>query len=412
MDRIRYRALRRGDRSGAALAATEPRSPGLGQGRLSPGDLRLPNPSAVRGLGRLRPKERGVALLLALATTVALSLLALSVLASRQATVAVGEHADNRGRARRAAASGIEWALARAVAGNLTASTTDLVLDDGEQVRVSIDPNQSPHVMAVGRCAGVTARMRADLAASQPGTPPHAWVNLGGTLFLPADLTVLGSAHLNGALAPIALLQPGRLRMHGDLFLQTTSTIFSYAIVHTAGATSLGQPAIADPTVDLAAIPTAATGGVPVASYSGNTSLHNTSLSGIVRVTLAAGQTLDVSQVTLSGTLVVSAPSSLINPAKIKLWKVTLLGGTGITGNLAILAPNVAIEAGRSEVEGVTMVRAIADTDDTTFRGQTLTMLGAVANGFTIERPAGFVPNTPLGLSWGTPIWRLVWLDE
>lgn len=355
-------------------------------------------------------EQRGVALLLAVATSVALSLLALSVLASREASVATGAHGETRARARAAAACGIEWALARAVAGDLSMSTTTLALESGDAVQVAIDPDQSPHVVADGLSSGMTVRLRADLLAEQPSAPPHAWVSLSGTSEFPGDLTVRGSAHLNASPWPIAWLQPGKLRMSGDLHLVTTSTLGSMTIVHASGATKRGVPAIAAPTIEFAALPSAASGGVAVTTYTGDTQIANTTLTGVLRVSLAAGQTLDLRQLTLNGTLVVSSPVSSFNPAKIKLNNLTLTGGTAITGNLAVLAPDAELEATGCEVRGVTVVGRVANTSNASFRGQLITMAAVVANGFTVDRSVSFVPDTPLGLRWGARRWRLDWL--
>jgi hypothetical protein len=248
----------------------------------------------------------------------------------------------------------------------------------------------------------------------QPEAPPHAWVSLSSPSALQKDLTVHGSAHLNAALLPFALLLSGKLRMHGDLQLVTTSTLGGSVIVHVSGATTRGAPAIASPTVALGEFPTVATGGVPVTSYSGNTSLADTTLTGIVRVSLAAGETLQLERLSLGGTLVVDAPNAATNRAKLKLSNVTLQGGTSLTGNLAILAANVTLEAASCTVTGVTMVHSVADAANTTFSGQLATVAGVVAksDGFVVTRPVGFEPATPLGLRWGTPRWRLRWLAE
>jgi hypothetical protein len=359
-----------------------------------------------------RVLQRGVALLLALATTVALSLLALSVLASREASVKVDGLVDAKSRARQAAASGVEWGAAQALASSLVGKKATLVLGDGAEADVEIDLYQAPNVISDGRSGGVEVRVAANLAVTRAQAPSHAWVSLDGTLTLPADLTVQGSAYLGGSWDPIALLQPGRLRMHGNLLMQSTSLFSSYAIVHASGTTTRGVAAMAAPTTNVTDFPTVKTRGVDVAIYTGATTLADTTITGILRVNLANGQVLTLNRIALNGTLVVNSGMSWFSPARIRLADVTVNGGTAITGNLAILAPNAVLESSRSQVNGVSMVRTISNTDSTTLRGQVITGYGTEAKGVTIERPAGFVPDTPLGLSWGSVRCRVVWLAD
>ncbi|MCU0867042.1 MAG: hypothetical protein MUC36_24930 [Planctomycetes bacterium] len=359
-----------------------------------------------------RGRQAGVALLLALATTVVLSLLALSVLASREASVAVGEQVDARERAHRAALSGAEWAVAQAMDAGAVATSAAIELDDGSTVAVVMDRTRSPHVVVDGHRDGVVVRLQADLEVNLPPTPPHAWVSLSSTTSLSEDLAVNGSAHLNGGL-PLTPLLPGKLRMNGNLFLSTSSTVGSSAIVHLTGTTTRGVQAIAAPTMVPAEIPVTATDDVPVTSYSGSTQLQNTPLVGIVRVALAAGETLELNNVNLNGTLVVVGPNSLLNRARLRLSNVTIQGGTALTGNLAVLAGNIAMESNRGTVTGVSVLHSVLEAQRTTINGMLVTTAGMIvpSTGFTITRTAGFVPDTPLGLRWGTPRFRLRWLD-
>ncbi len=371
------------------------------------------------GRGGAAATQRGAALLLALVLTVSLSMLALSVLASRDMAVVVADHAEARARARHAAASGIEWATAVVMDQGFTAQSRKLVLADGDEVAVTVDPVATPQVVAKGTCDGVEVRLGADVDAIDPPAPGYAWVSLSGVTTVNHTVSVLGSAYLGALLMPVSTLSRGTLAMHGNLDLTAAALLDTSVVTHVSGTTQCSVAAITAPTIDTAAFPSSTTGGVSVTTFTGDTTLADTTQNGILLVTLAAGQTLTLDTVTINGTIVVTAPdSALLRPMVHVLATCTINGGTALTGNLALLAPTCALKGKTSNsslVAGVSFVYRIEDMNSATFRGQLITQnnMQSTAGDYTIERPVGFVPSTPLGITWpGTPKYRIGWRGE
>jgi hypothetical protein len=86
-------------------------------------------------------------------------------------------------------------------------------------------------------------------------------------------------------------------------------------------------------------------------------------------------------------------------------------GGTSLKNRTLTGIVRVTLEAARSTVTGVSMVHSVGDAADLTHRGLFITTAGvwSKSTAFVLELPAGFVPDTPLGLRWGAQRWR--WLD-
>ncbi|MBL8755698.1 MAG: hypothetical protein JNK15_20550 [Planctomycetes bacterium] len=360
--------------------------------------------------------QRGAALLLALVLTVSLSLLAITVLAGRDMAVAVADHARLRQRAQWAAASGVEWAAAKAMADGLVAATTRFTTDTGDFVGVAVRPLLSPHVVAVGRCDGAEVQLGADLAVMAPAAPSYAFMSLSGTSHFTGKVGVTGSAYFGDALLPLSSLF-GTLSMAGDVDLVTVVPVLTNPIVHQSGATRYGVAALTAPVVDVAAFPADDTAGVPVTDYSGTQVLRGLSLAGIVRFSLASGQSVTLQSTTIDGSIVVVTTGTiLVQPKLVLLDGAVVNGGTALTGNLAILAPGCSIEgnaAGTKAVGGVVYANKLNQLRDVAFTGMVVTAAGMSGCTGSIDRPAGFEPDTPLGLTWsGQRNCRILWRGE
>jgi hypothetical protein len=352
--------------------------------------------------------QRGAALLLALVLTVSLSLLAITVLAGRDLAVAVGDQAVVRERAHRAAASGVEWAAAKAMADGLAAVTTSFTLASGEQISVQIRPLASPQVLSVGTCDGAVVQLGADLTVIEAAAPPHAYASLSGTSVFSGKVAIEGSAYFGDASLPLTSLS-GTLSMAGDVDLVTLVPPAPNPIQHSTGQTNYGVAALAAPTFATGAFPATGTGGVTVTDYTGSQTWLGQSLSGIVRITVSSGQVVSLESTTVNGTIVMVTTGPLGVRPKLKLLDgCTVNGGTVLTGNLAILAPDCAVESNTTtkrgllekSVNGVVVAHHLNLVKDVAFTGMVVTVAGMWQCTGTIDRPAGFVPDTPLGLQW------------
>jgi hypothetical protein len=373
------------------------------------------------GGGGAADTQRGAVLLLALVLTVSLSMLALSVLASRDMAVVVADHAEARARARHAAASGIEWATAVVMDQGFTAQSSKLVLADGGEVAVTVDPATSPQIVATGRCDGVEVRLAANVRRSS-ATLPYAYASFAGSNRYDDTVFVKGSAWFEESLLPIAVGGSGEMEMYGDLYLRSIVAPPVGKVIHKTGATFLSQPAIGAPAVDVSPFASMVSGAVPVVHYSGDTTIKDRVLTGIIDVALAPGDKLQIENAAINGTLVVRRTgllSSLVYPEIELKGTVKVGGGTSITGNLALLAPlcrltGNSVDTG-STITGVTVVLHFDKMRYANFSGQVVVLGSTLGtnNTYTIERPAGFEPDTPIGVTWpGSAKYRITWLGE
>ncbi|MFY9343280.1 MAG: hypothetical protein WAT39_12360 [Planctomycetota bacterium] len=369
----------------------------------------------------VRERERGAALLIALALAVALSLLSLTVMASRDLAVLVVGGTSRVDRAHRAAASGLEWAAASVRDRGFVAATGKLDLGRGTTVAVTIDPSKTPHATAVARCDGVEVTQVADLRKIAGASLPYAYASFAGTNRYDDTVVVKGSAWFEEPSMPITSSGAGELEMHGDLYLRTSTPPVAGKVIHVSGATYKSQPAVGAPTVDVSPFESMSSGAVPVVHYTGGTTIRGVTLTGIVDVALGLTEKLTIQNATIAGTLVVRRTgllSSLTYPQVDLRDDVTIAGGTAITGNLAVLAPLCQLTGSRiaaAKIEGVTVVREVKDLRYATFVGQ-FVVLGATLgtnNTYTIERPDGFLVDTPLGITWPGPASvRIDWLGQ
>jgi hypothetical protein len=162
-----------------------------------------------------------------------------------------------------------------------------------------------------------------------------------------------------------------------------------------------------------------ASGAVPVYQYSGNTTLTGMDITGIVVCTLSNGGKLKLNRTTVRGTIVVHyVPTLLPLPATATFEmddQSVIDGGTAWTGNLALLAPTVALKAdlGNAKIiSGVVYVGSVSNFSNTTIRGMLLSRSTVFCDqNVRFEPPAGFWPDVPLGfdpptrttLTWYAP---------
>ena len=363
-----------------------------------------------------RAGQRGATLLIALLMTVTFTLLALSLLETTDMAVRVLGNGGQLERAERAAASGIEWAAADVLQAGLTPANVTLNLDTGVQVAVRVLPTSSPQIVAIGRCNGVEVTLAADASVTLP-TLPYAFASFSGQNRFDDLISVQGSAYLGTPFLPIYIFSTSPVSIAGDLFSVQSLPFPNSLVTHPSGTNILGVPALAVPVVDLAPYLAMTTGAVPVVKYTGNKTLSGTTVTGIVIVTLAAGQSLILQNMTLNGSLIVSTPSDSDTNRPTVAFKqsVTINGGTATTGNLAILAPFVNLvstSSNNSTIAGVALVKNCVDLKSLQVNGQLVT-LGAItstSNTAGVTRAPGFVPNVPIGVTWpGTPKVRIQW---
>lgn len=372
----------------------------------------------------VRQGERGAVLLLALILTTTFALLAWSLLASSDfaARARLGGAAQEQ--AERAAASGIEWAAAVALAGSLVDGSTSMTLADGSQIAVVVAMASSPQVVARARCRGAEVAFCADLRPGSGAPLPYALATFGRSTELILNATVNGSVYLSGS--PTFRFGLGRLSLAGDLFV-TASAIDGSRLLQTSGTTRTSFPALPEPVIDLSPFAEMRSGAVPVTRYSRSTTLRNLSLTGIVVVDLEVGQTLRLQDTTIDGTLVVrkfafgrlgqanGLMSLGLPPAYVRLHGASKIrGGTAWTGNLALLAPACDVAIGDPKnmtLSGVLLAYSTSQLRNLVIEGQlvVLDQLSAL-HGLVVTRPRDFVPDTPLGITWpGTQAVRIDW---
>lgn len=382
---------------------------------------------AASGASVRRTRERGAVLLLALILTTTFALMAWSLLASSDFAARARIGGAVQEQAERAAASGVEWAASLALDGSLADGRSALTLADGSEVAVVVATASSPQVIARARCRGAEVALGADLRTLAGAPLPHAFVAYGSDNKFSQNFAVSGSAWIGGV-PPFFANMTGVLGMDGDLQLVTTTAIDAAAVKHTSGRTLYGQQAFALPGIDLTPFATMTSGAVKVSRYVGSQTISGVTLDGIVIADLEAGQTLLLRNTTINGTLVVrlllggivSTGLGLLGigsvPPSIRLAGASSIGGgTAWTGNLAILAADCMLDAPASTgstVRGVAILKTLDTAKSVDFVGQ-LVLLENVTSTTglcTVTRPAAFVPDTPLGVTWpGTKAVRIDW---
>lgn len=379
-----------------------------------------------------RHAERGGILLLALVLSTTFGLLALAALASADMSLRVQQSSGEAERARRAAASGIEWAAAVAMASDTFLVKRTVVLTDGVSVTIEADSTSTPQLKSTGTCEGVAFTFGANVRRKSGPPLPYVFASFGGQAVCGKDAQFKdGPVYFAEPTGPITAGSRGRIDVtKGDAFLVSSKALTTAQLRVDAGQViHYGVSPIGQPTVDTTPYITMASGAVPVTRYLGSTTLYKQAITGIVVVELAALQTLTIEDTKIFGTLVVRSPGGdaigsgtvpgvkLTAPVVRLRGTVTIEGGTATTGNLALLAPGcilLADTAGSKDLNGVTFVWACGEMKDIKALGQfvTTTSWDSTEN-FEVKRPAGYVPSTPIGISWpGGSSLRIEWLGK
>lgn len=360
--------------------------------------------------GSTRAHERGGILLVVLILAVTCSLLAVALVSSAEVALRADANADDLERAERAARSGVEWAAARVKAGGLLATSGYVQLDTGVEVMMEVRALSLPELLGTGRSRGAEVKVGADADSLEPGKP-YAFSSYSGTSTLAHAVTIVGPAWFGANSAPLA--GAGSLGVDGDVDLVTTTPLASGLVTHASGTTNYGQAARAMPAWNTLPFATDVGWRVPIHRYSGNTTLANVTLTGLVVVSLAANQTLTLRDVTIHGTLVVPwlypPVLDVLGTTTIELrGDVVIDGGTAQTGNLALLAPGSKVlgHTGLTSaaIAGVTYVLALDHVRDTQWDGMVLARQGILrtSGSFKITRRAGFLPDVPVGIEFAS----------
>lgn len=389
----------------------------------------LPPPIRPADARPPRAGERGAILLVALMLAATFALLALALLATADSARLGRDNAAAIERAERAATDGIEWAAARVVDRGVVDATTTLTLGPDVSVVVDLDSTSPPRVTAVGRANGTTVTLTAELDIRTGAPLPFALASMTGVSRFDRKTTVRGSAYFGHSSLAISAASIDDLEMHGDLHLVSAATPPVGVVVHVSGTTLRSVFASPLPVVDLAPFRTMATGAVPVRRYTGNTLFDKRTLDGVVVVELGAAQVLTIRDSIVRGTVVVTPSldllggggllgTGLLKPEVRIEGKCLIEGGTATTGNLALLAPDCGLDCDASNdsvVQGVVLVERCLKMKKMIFTGQLVSLheIKAVTGAWSVERPAGFEPNTPVGVTWpGPSAVRIRWLGR
>lgn len=377
-----------------------------------------------------RQREHGGILLLALVLSTTFGLLALAVLASADLALRVQQSSGEAERARRAAASGIEWAAAVAMATDTFAVKRTVALTAGVSVTIVADSSNTPQLLATATCEGVAVTLGANVRRKSGPPLPYAFASFGGQAVCGADAKFKdGPLYFAEPTGPITADSRGKIDVSkGDAYLVSSKPLTAAQLkVDSGQVIHYGVTPIGRPTVDTTPYVTMTGGAVPVTRYAGNTTLYRQTITGIVVVELAPLQTLTIEDSKIFGTVVVrSVGGDAIGSGTVPGVKLTapvvrlrgsakITGGTATTGNLALLAPGcllVADVSGGNDLLGVTFVWACSTLKGTKFVGQLVTTTTwDSAESFDVERPSGFVAATPIGISWpGSSSLRIEWL--
>lgn len=376
-----------------------------------------------------RHAERGGILLLALVLSTTFGLLALAALASADMSLRVQQSSGEAERARRAAASGIEWAAAVAMASDTFRVKRTVVLADGVSVAIEADSSTTPQLKATGTCEGVAMTLGANI---QRGPLPYVFASFGGQAVCGADAHLKdGPVYFAEPTGPIAAGSRGVIDVvNGDAHLVSSKALTAAQLkVDSGRVINYGVTPTGRPTIDTTPYATMLSGAVPVTRYVGNTTLYKQTITGIVVVELAVAQILTIEDTKIFGTVVVRSVGGdaigngtvsgvkLTAPVVRLRGSVTIEGGTATTGNLALLAPGgllLSDTSGSKDLNGVTFVWACGAMKDIKVFGQLITATSwDSAESFEVKRPAGYVPSTPIGITWPAPSSvRIQWLGK
>lgn len=357
-----------------------------------------------------RAAERGSILLLVLCLSITCTVLAMALVATAEMTLRAEDNADDQERAERGAQSGVEWAAAVVKTRGLLPFARSVTLDTGVQVTGEVLSVLSNGVRGSGKSSGGTVTLAAEVEQRQ-ARRPYAFLSFQDTNKLRDALTIDGMAYFGAPSAPIdASTGSKAVQMNGDLDLVTATTVPAGQINQVSGVARYGVTALAPPAWDTTPFLDAGRWKVPYASYAGDTTLKDMTLTGLVVVTLIAGQKLTLDNLTLNGTLVVPwlyPPAlDLLGVPTIEIKSLTIRGGTAQTGNLAILAPSCLVEfSGGSAYltgSGVCYLNQMDSLRNCNLTGQLLLRKSILATDQpnSVRRPAAFLPDVPVGIIW------------
>lgn len=359
-------------------------------------------------------------------------LLALAALASADMSLRVQQSSGEAERARRAAASGIEWAAAVAMASDTFSVKRTVALADGVSVTIEADSTSTPQLKATGTCEGVALTFAANVRRKSGSPLPYAFASFGGQAVCGKDAHFKdGPVYFAEPTGPITAGSSGRIDVtKGDAYLVSSKALTTAQLRVDAGQViHYGVTPIGRPTIDTTPYTTMVSGAVPVTRYVGSTTLYKQTITGIVVVELATLQTLTIEDTKIFGSLVVrslggdaigsgTVPGIKLTAPVVRLrGSVTIEGGTATTGNLALLAPGcllLADTSGAKNLTGVVFVWACGVLKDVKVVGQLVTTTTwDSSESFDVDRPSSFVPSTPIGISWpGGSTLRIEWLGK
>lgn len=367
-----------------------------------------------------RAGERGAILLIVLILSVTISLLSMALVSTAEVSLRADSNAGDLERAERGARSGIEWGAAVAKQYGIIPFTNKVVLDSGVEVARQTRSVSAPRLLGTGVSNGVKITVGADLQLLE-STRPYALMSFSGTNKPSHTVTVNGLAYFGEVNTPLQASTP--MLLAGDLDLVTTTTLAAGQVTHSAGANNYGTAALTMPGWDTSTFSTPTNWTVPYTAYTGNTTIRDTTLTGLVVVTLSAGQTLRLENVIFNGTLVVPwlypPVFDFLGTATIEVKDLTMVGGTAETGNLAILAPGCTLiaagpGASGTTVSGVCFVRDIDSTKAWNQSGKMLLRQGITKTGglYGFSRATDFVPDVPVGIKWNNSQIVIRWLGR
>lgn len=375
--------------------------------------------SAYPGKVAARHGERGAILLVVLIVSVTVSLLAMALVSTAEVALRADANADELDRAERGARSGVEWAAARAKqSGPLTTFAGSTTLATGVLVRAQVNLLGSPRLIGRGTCQGVVVEVTADTQEVEP-TRPYAFMSFKDTNQPTRPLAIDGMAYLGEPNTP--LKASSVLEMTNDLDLVTTTALTAGQDVRTGGVINYGVASIAVPAWNTMPYSVAGNWTVPYRTVSGNTTLTDQTITGILVANLGGGQKLKLDNVVLNGTIIVPLlyPPLLeiLGTPTLELKDTTITGGTAETGNLAILAPGCLLTqtgAKATSVSGVVYVREMDGLGKFTASGKVLVRKAILDAGADVafHRAATFVPDVPVGIDWGGNRIMIRWIGR
>jgi hypothetical protein len=368
----------------------------------------------------------GAALLVALILVVLFSALSWSLLATTEIAVRSENAALNLRRAERAAQSGIEWAAADIARTGLGTRNATVPIGPGAFAEVSILSTGSPTVTSRGTADRVSITLVANVTR-EPGPFPYTVASYSGTSVLRRALDSDGPVYFADPTNPIDLVrsigpsQGPALKVRGDLDLVSPTPLPAGMVDYKSGGeTNLAVAPLPQSVVDTAPFLGLTSGAVAVHHFAGTTTLRNLNFAGIVVVRLGLGDSLEIHNTTIQGTLVVHPTYTPANGTATRIslkGSVTIGGGTAWTGNLAVLAPDGVLDGTFSvdvDLNGVVFCHSVFDAVETQISGMLLTnAISTIGTDFRVVVPSGFAPNLPLGLTLRSrDRWVIEWLGR